>query len=112
MDLSNLMQMANQLRDQLTQNQAEAAKLRITGEAGGGMVRVVLNGKYEVLKLEIEDKAFGSGDKALVEDLVRAAFNQAAVKVAEDLRKRMGDFAQGMGIDLSALGFPTDSGTG
>ena len=43
MDLSNLMQIANQLREQMSKSQAEAANLRISGEAGGGMVRLVLN---------------------------------------------------------------------
>ena len=104
MDLSNLTQLASQLREQLSQSQSEAADTKVTGAAGGGMVRVVLNGKYEVIELNIEPKAYDSGDRALVEDLIRAAFNQASAKIAEELRQRMGNFAQNFGVDLSALG--------
>jgi DNA-binding YbaB/EbfC family protein len=96
--------MASQLQSQLAQTQEQAKSLRVTGEAGGGMVRVVLNGKYEVVELDIEPNAFAGGDKALVEDLIRAAFNQASTRVGEEARQRMGSFAESMGIDLSALG--------
>jgi hypothetical protein len=112
MDINNLMQIANQMKDKLAQSQEEAAKLRITGEAGGGMVRVVLNGKHEALEVSIDDKAFAGGDKAMVEDLLRAAFNQAATKVGEELRTRMGGFADGLGIDLSQFGFPPGGPSG
>ena len=108
MDLSNIMQMANQLREQFARNQAEAAKTRVTGEAGGGMVRVVLNGRYEALEVVVDPQLLASGDRALLEDLLRAAFNQASSRVAEDLRQRMGSFAQGLGVDLSALGMFDD----
>lgn len=104
MDLSNLAQIANQLRDQLANSQTEAANTKVTGEAGGGMVRVVLNGKYEVLEVNIEPKAYEAGDRTLVEDLIRAAFNQASTKIAEEVRQRMGSFAQSVGVDLAALG--------
>ncbi|MBI3178400.1 MAG: YbaB/EbfC family nucleoid-associated protein [Deltaproteobacteria bacterium] len=102
MDLSNLMQMAGQLREQLAQAQAQARELRIEGEAGGGLVRVVMNGQHEVLEIVIDPKALA--DKALLEDLLRAAFNQASARVQESVRDRMGGFARSFGIDLSALG--------
>jgi DNA-binding protein YbaB len=70
------------------------------------MVRVVLSGKYEVIEVHIDPKVHEAGDHTLLEDLVRAAFNQAAAQVAERVRERMGGLAQGLGIDLSALGFP------
>jgi DNA-binding YbaB/EbfC family protein len=104
MDLNELTRLASQLQSQLAQTQDQAQSLRVTGEAGGGMARVVLNGKYEVVELDIDAKAFEGGDKALVEDLIRAAFNQASARVGEDVRQRMGSFAESMGIDLSALG--------
>ncbi|OGQ81500.1 MAG: nucleoid-associated protein, YbaB/EbfC family [Deltaproteobacteria bacterium RIFOXYA12_FULL_58_15] len=106
MDIANLMQMATQVREQLANSQEAAARLRVTGEAGGGMARVVLTGKYEAVEVSLDPKLMESSDKALIEDLVRAAFNQAANKVAEELRQKMGNFAQGLGVDLSAFGFP------
>ena len=101
MDIGNLMQMANQLRDKLSNAQGEAAKLRVDGEAGGGLVRVVMNGRHEIVELKIDPKV--QGDLKLLEDLVRAAVNQATVKVASGLTERMGGLAKDFGIDLSAL---------
>jgi len=102
MDLSNLLQMANQLREQLQSAQQQAQTMRVTGEAGGGLVRVVMDGQHQVVELHIDEKVLS--DRALLEDLVRAAFNQASTRVQEEIKSRMGNFAQTMGIDLSALG--------
>lgn len=104
MDFGELTRLASQLQSQLAQTQEQAQRLRIVGEAGGGMVRVVLNGKYEVVEMDIDARALEGDDKTLLEDLIRAAFNQASARVAEEVRDRMGSFAESMGVDLSALG--------
>ena len=107
MDIANLMQMANQLREQLQTAQADAGRTRFNGEAGGGMVRLVLNGRHEVVELKIDPANLGPAVDAeslsLLEDLLRAAFNQASSQVASGLQNRLGAMAQGMGVDLSAL---------
>lgn len=102
MDLSNLMQMANQLREQLTQAQSKAGEQLVTTEAGGGMVRVVMNGRHELVELKID--AAAAKDLHLLEDLVRAAVNQASARVGEALKNQMGDVAQSMGVDLTPFG--------
>lgn len=110
MDLNNLMQMANQLREKINSAQGEASSLRVTGEAGGGMVRVVMNGQHEVLELKIDPRVFGSAeDLPLIEDLVRAAVNMAVTQVAAGLKDRLGNLAQDFGVnmaDLEKMGFP------
>lgn len=102
-DLSAMMQMAEKLQRELGVSQNEAQATRVTGEAGGGLVRVVLNGRYEAVEVHIDPKAY-AGDRQLVEDLVRAAFNQASGRVMDDLQKRVSNVAQGLGVDLGALG--------
>lgn len=104
MDINELMKAAQGLRTQLENAKEQAEKLRVTGEAGGGMVRVVMNGRYEVVELTIEPAAV-SDDIKLVEDLTRAAVNQASSKVGEQLQGSLGSMAQGLGVDLSQLGF-------
>lgn len=104
MDINELMKAAQGLRTQLENAKEQAEKLRVTGEAGGGMVRVVMNGRYEVVELTIEPAAV-SDDIKLVEDLTRAAVNQASAKVGEQLQGSLGSMAQGLGVDLSQLGF-------
>lgn len=103
MDINELMKAAQSLKGQLEEAQAKAEQLRVTGEAGGGMVKVVMNGRYEVVELSIDPHA-AKDDVKLVEDLVRAAFNQASAQVGQQLQGSLGSMAQGMGIDLSALG--------
>lgn len=106
MDLGQLMQMAQTMKDQLAKAQGEAANVRVQGEAGAGMVRVTMSGRHEVLEVVIDAKAFAMGDKALLEDLVRAAMNQASMRVNEALKDKLGGMAAGMGLDLGALGIP------
>jgi len=112
MDLNNLMQMAGQLKAQLEQAQNKAAQEKFTGEAGGGLVRVVVNGRHELLEVELDPKVIDPNEKALLEDLLRAAVNQANTKVVGALQQQMGGLAQGMGVDLSALGFGPGKGGG
>ena len=103
MDFSNIMQMASQLRERLAAAQGEATNLRATGEAGGGMVRVVMNGRHEVVEVRIDPTLLGGKDAVFLEDLVRAATNQAVVRVSEQMRERMGGLAREFGVDPSAL---------
>lgn len=104
MDINELMKAAQGLKGQLEAAQEQAEKLRVTGEAGGGMVKVTMNGRYEVISLDI-DPAAARDDIKLVEDLTRAAFNQATSQIAEKLQGSLGSMAQGLGLDLSQLGF-------
>ena len=103
MDFSQIMQMAEQLKRELQATQNAAQEARVVGEAGGGLVRVVLNGRYEALEVHIEPKTLAGGDQTLIEDLLRAAFNQASARVAEQLQARVGTFASSLGIDPQAL---------
>ena len=110
MDMNNLMQMANQLREKITSAQGEAEKLRVTGESGGGMVRVTMNGNHQVVELKIDPKALGSAeDLPLIEDLIRAAVNTASAQVGTALKSNLGSLAQDFGVnmaDLEKMGFP------
>lgn len=109
MDFNNLMQMATQLRERMKQAQEQAGQVTATGESGGGLVRVVMNGRHEVVELHIDPKMMAPSEVTLVEDLIRAAVNDASGKVAARLKDSMGDMAKDFGVDLSALdklGFP------
>ena len=60
--------------------QEEIARTEVTGEAGGGMVRVVMTGRHDVRKVDIDDALLGE-DKAMLEDLLAAAVNDANRRV-------------------------------
>ncbi|MCK5690636.1 YbaB/EbfC family nucleoid-associated protein [Myxococcota bacterium] len=104
LDIGKMMEMAQQMKGQLQDAQAKAAAARVVGEAGGGMVKVVMTGRYQLVEVTLDDTLFGSPDKTLIEDLIRAATNQASQKVEALVKESMGGLTQGMGIDPSAFG--------
>lgn len=110
MDFNDIMRMAGQLREQLSSAQNEAANVRVRGEAGAGLVEVVMNGNYEALEVHIDPRTLVPSEVTLLEDLIRAAINQASTKVADTLRNRMGDLGKRLGIDPSILGGGKPSG--
>lgn len=106
MDLSSLLQMAQQVKEQLSQAQNATQSLRAEGEAGGGLVKVVMNGQQEVLEVHIDSKAVDKASLSLLEDLVRAACNNAHTKIVSQMQNNLGNIAKNMGLDLSALNLP------
>ena len=103
MDFNDIMKMAGEMRNRLAGAQAELESIRVVGEAGAGLVRVVMNGKHEVVELKIEPRTMVPTEVALVEDLIRAAVNQASTKVSEATRDRMSNMAKSLGIDPAML---------
>lgn len=103
MDLNNLMQMATQLKERLDDAQAQAGTLSVTGEAGGGLVRVSMNGRQELTSVKIDKAALKGEDTALLEDLIIAAVNQASRQVGSGLKDKLGNMAQDLGIDMNAF---------
>jgi len=106
MDMNEIMKMAGQMREQMESVQEEAEKLRVQGESGGGMVKVEMNGRYEIVSVTIDPAIVVPDQVNFVEDLVRAAINQASGRVAEGLKGQAGDMASKLGLDLSGMGFP------
>jgi DNA-binding YbaB/EbfC family protein len=100
-DLGNIMKQAQQLQERLSQVQEAVARRTVEASAGGGMVRVVVNGKHEVLSLTL-DPAILKEDVELVQDLVIAAVNEgirnAQKMVAEEMTKATG------GLKIPGLG--------
>jgi DNA-binding YbaB/EbfC family protein len=92
--LASLMQQAQQMQENLKKAQEELAALEINGESGGGLVKVVMNGKREVLKLNIDDSLV-KDDRDMLEDLVAAAVNDAVHKVAKIKQEKMSGLTGG-----------------
>ncbi|WP_066097900.1 YbaB/EbfC family nucleoid-associated protein [Xanthomonas massiliensis] len=93
-NIAQLMQQAQKMQENLQRAQEEIAKLEITGSAGGGMVSVTLTGAKECRKVRIDPAILS--DQEMVEDLVAAAFNDAANKVDAESKSRMGALTAGM----------------
>ena len=95
--MAQLMQQAQRMQDDLKRAQEEIAKLEVTGQAGGGMVSVTMNGRHEVRRVAIDRKVMAE-DPEMTEDLVAAAFNDAVNKVAAVSQEKMGTVAGGMNL--------------
>ena len=81
--LGDLMKQMQAMQAKMEQMQEELAEKRVEGTAGGGMVRVVANGKQEILEIKIDPEVVNPDDVAMLEELILAAVNQAKEKAAE-----------------------------
>lgn len=95
--LGNLMRQAQQMQETMQKAQAELAELEVTGEAGAGMVKLVLNGRHEAKSITIEPKLLGE-DKDMLEDLIVAAVNDAVRKLAAHSQEKYAGLMSGLNL--------------
>jgi len=102
MDIQFLMRQAKKIEKAVAEAKEKLAEVEVDAEAGGGLVQVRMNGRYEVRRITIDGKALEGGDKAMLEDLVAAAVN-AAVEKARVVADETMEKAAG-GVKLPGLG--------
>jgi len=95
--IGQLMQQAQKMQADMQKAQEEMAALTVTGESGGGMVRITMTCKHQVRGLEIDDALLGD-DKDMLEDLITAAFNDAIRKVETTVQEKYYGMTAGMGL--------------
>lgn len=93
-DFNELMKQARQMQEQLQRAQQEAATTVLIGESGAGLVRVHMNGRHDVQKVEL-DPSLLSEDKDVIEDLIAAAVNDVVKKLEEKNRDNLSGMASG-----------------
>jgi len=86
MNIGKMMKKAQEMQANMKDLQEELAKIEVSGESGGGMVKVVMSGDRQVKSVVIENELWEEKDKSLIEDLVAAAVNVAS-QTAEDKSK-------------------------
>lgn len=94
-DLNEIMKQAKQMQEQFQKAQQDLANLVIEGESGAGLVKVSMNGRHDVTKVNLSD-ALLLEEKEVVEDLVAAAFNDAVRKLEEKSKESLGGMAAGL----------------
>ena len=95
--LGDIMKKAQEMQENMQKAQQELANREITGEAGGGMVAVVMRGTHEVNRVTIDPALIGE-DKDMLEDLIAAAFNDAVHKVARTNQEAMQEMTAGLNL--------------
>ena len=93
--LAGLMIQAQAMQENLKKAQEELAFIEVTGEAGSGLVKILMTCKHEVKRVTI-DASLMTDDKDMLEDLIAAAFNDAARKAEETSEAKMGKLTGGM----------------
>ena len=93
--LGNLMKQAQEMQDKMKKAQDDLANLEVSGESGAGLVKVIMTGRHDVRKVDI-DASLMSEDKEMLEDLVAAAMNDAVRKIEASNQTNMADMTAGM----------------
>ncbi len=95
-NIAGLLQQAQKMQQEMQKAQEELASLEVTGQSGGGMVEVRMNGKHAVRGVAIDPSLMD--DREMLEDLLAAAVNDAVNRVEEAVRERMAGMAQGINL--------------
>ncbi|GAB2716669.1 YbaB/EbfC family nucleoid-associated protein [Halomonas garicola] len=95
--MGNMMKQAQEMQEKMQQAQEEVAKAEVQGEAGAGMVRITMNGRHDVSKVDI-DPSVMEEDKELLEDLLAAAVNDAVRKIEANSKEMMEEATAGLNL--------------
>jgi len=91
------MKQAQQMQANMQKMQEEVAKMEVTGQSGGGMVTVVMTGKHDIKRVNIDDSLMGD-DKDMLEDLIAAAVNDAVRQVEKESQERFSGMTDGLNL--------------
>jgi hypothetical protein len=99
-NMQQMMKQMQKMQEAMARVQEDLANRSVTGDAGGGMVKVTVSGKQQILKVEINAEVVNAAEKDLLEDMVLTATNQALEKAAalaqEEMKKVTGGVVPGL----------------
>lgn len=96
-NMNQFVKQAQALQANMQKAQTEIASLEVTGESGGGMVKVIMTGRHEVKRVQI-DPSVGSEDREMLEDLIAAAVNDAVHRIEAASQAKMQAAMGGMSL--------------
>lgn len=95
--MGNMMKQAQKMQEDMQKAQQEIANMEVEGQAGGGMVKVLMNGRHELRRVNI-DESLMQDDKEMIEDLLAAAVNDAVRKIEQESASKMSGVTAGMNL--------------
>ena len=98
MNIQKMMKDLQKVQGRMSQVQAELEASTFSAEAGGGAVKIAMNGKGEVQSIKLSKEAVDPDDIEALEDLLMAAFREAKAKIDQASQERMGGLTKGLGI--------------
>lgn len=96
--LGNIMKQAQKIQEDMKKAQEELAQMEVTGQSGGGMVKVVMTCRNDVRRVSIDPNLLQEGDQEMLEDLVAAAFNDAVRQAEKTAADKMASLTGGLNI--------------
>lgn len=88
-NLGDLMKKAQEMQKKMQEIQKQIAEMEVTGQAGGGLVKIIMNGQHVAKRVTL-DSSFMKEEKGIAEDLITAAINDAVSKIEKSTRDKMG----------------------
>jgi DNA-binding YbaB/EbfC family protein len=98
MNMQKMMKNVQKLQGQMSRVQAELETKEFEAEAGGGMVKIKMNGKYELQSIQLDPEAVDPDDVEALEDLIVAAYTSVKGQIDAESQEKMGGLTQGMKI--------------
>ncbi len=95
--LGNIMKQAQKMQEDMQKAQEELANIEVEGQSGGGLVKVIMTGRHELRRVNIDDSLVGD-DKDMLEDLVAAAVNDASHRVEAVNKEKMSGMTAGLNL--------------
>jgi DNA-binding YbaB/EbfC family protein len=105
-DMMGMMKQIQKIQEKMAQVQQDLELKTVTGEAGGGMVKVTANGKQQIIKIQMDKEVVDPKDSEMLEDLVVAATNKALEEAAKLAKDEMAKVTSGLLPNIPGLNFP------
>jgi nucleoid-associated protein EbfC len=100
----DLLKSAQAIQEKMGEMQSKLSEMTAVGSAGGGMVRIEMNGQFEVKSVLIEKEVMDPNEIPMLQDLIKAAFADASVKIKEDIKNEMSSLTGGLPFPPGMLG--------
>ncbi|HHX97117.1 MAG TPA: YbaB/EbfC family nucleoid-associated protein [Clostridia bacterium] len=97
-NMQKMLKQVQKMQADMVKIQEKLAEMTVEGTAGGGVVKIIMNGKQEVMDISLEPEILDPEDSELIEDLLMAAFNEALRKVQDLAEEQMGKATGGLNI--------------
>tara|TARA_B100000242_G_scaffold258530_1_gene202865 strand:+ start:212 stop:535 length:324 start_codon:yes stop_codon:yes gene_type:complete len=97
-NMSQIMKQAKAMQDKMSEIQKKIENMEVEGTSGGGAVKVVMNGKHELKKINIDKSLLNAEEIEVLEDLIIAAVNDVNKKINEDMNSQLGSLSGGLGL--------------